>query len=137
LRFAVVAFREGKAMPQVQTDTPCQREKWSAHQESDPVLLAQQIIAELEELDQSLNDPSAHWLREMIDVLRVYVDHFPSVPNHMCTLHTTSGIILRRGLQSFTVNEQEFDQVRNAFRRCSRYRRKQRMGSLRREMVPQ
>ncbi|NJN66959.1 MAG: hypothetical protein HC884_09745 [Chloroflexaceae bacterium] len=98
----------------------------------DPVLLARRIVTELEELEHVLNDPSAHWLRGMIDVLRVYVDHFPSVPNHLCALHTTSGVILRRGLQSFIVDEREFDQVRNAFRRCNRYREKQRMGNLRR-----
>lgn len=90
----------------------------------DADMLAEQAIAALETLADALDEPAPHWLRTMIDVLRVYRESLEDVPGGLVLAPTSSGLILRRGLQSFALAEDEFDMVRTAFRRCSRYRKK-------------
>lgn len=104
-------------------------------QSCDPKVLAQQAIAKLEKLNSVLDDTEAYWLHGMIDVLRVYAEQLPVVPNRMLTVHSSDGIILRRGLQSFVVGKDEFDEVRNAFRRSNHYRKRQAVGSVRRRLT--
>lgn len=104
-------------------------------QESDPILLAEKALADLEKLHTALDDPNAHWLHVMIDVLRVYVDQLPVVPNQMVTSHINDGIILRRGLQCFVVSEDEFSEIRNAFRRYKHYRKRQHLHDIRRGLT--
>jgi hypothetical protein len=89
------------------------------------VSLARRAIDDLERLNAALGDTtSAHWLRGMIDMLHVYADDLPRVPDKILTAHSADSVILRRGLQSFVVSESEFSEVRNAFRRCKHYQKK-------------
>ncbi len=101
----------------------------------DPHLLVQQAIATLETLNSALEDSQAYWLHGIIDVLRIYADYLPQVPNHFHTTHCSDGIILRRGLQSFVVAEDEFAEVRNAFRRSNHYRKRQNAHLARRRLT--
>jgi len=98
-------------------------------------VLARQAIAELEKLRSVLDDTQAYWLLGMIDVLRVYIDQLPTVPDRILTQHNSDGIILRRGLQSFVVGQEEFAEVQNAFRRSNHYRKRQRVSNGRRRIT--
>lgn len=92
---------------------------------NNPQDLVQQAIANLETLQELLDQSGTHWLHGIIDTLRVYAEELPEIPSQMDTAYCPDGIILRRGLQSFVVSEDEFPQVRNAFRRCKIYRKRQ------------
>ncbi len=100
-------------------------------QTQDPTTLAQKAIANLEQLNEALGNTSTHWLHGMLDVLRIYAENVEEIPDKMLATHSSEGVILRRGLQSFVVSEEEFAEVRNAFRRSKHYRKKCDMSALR------
>lgn len=105
-----------------------------AHDE--PATLAHQALEALEALDETLDHDSAHWLHSMIDVLRVYVDCYPEIPDRMSAAYHADGVVLRRGLQSFVVSEPEFAEVRNAFRRCKHYQKKRELKDEVQKVLP-